>query len=55
MTKKTRKKLTDRPTISTNSLYMYDDCFDSKEPLPDQLIKPKNDKGCDWRRRKMVM
>ena len=49
VTKKTRKKLTDLPTISGNSSYMYNDCFDSEEPLPDlddSLVKPKNGKGC---------
>ena len=42
-------KQTDLPMITGNSLYMFDDCFDSKEPLPDlddSLIKSKNDKGC---------
>ena len=43
VTKKTPKKLLDLPTISGNGL--YNDCFDSEEPLPDlddSLVKPKN-------------
>jgi hypothetical protein len=50
VTKKTRKKLTDLPTVSGNSLHMYGgDGFDGEDPLPDlddSLVKPKNNEGC---------
>ena len=43
VTRKTPKKLLDLPTVSGNSL--YDDYFDSEEPLPDlddSLVKPNS-------------